>query len=75
MSNLAVQIEQEVTQAMDKDELELPSLPEVALRIRDEISLVPSNYTKFSRVAGKVDYIDMVMVMVANRRKSSAGRR
>jgi HD-like signal output (HDOD) protein len=36
MANLAVQIEQEVTQAMDRDELELPSLPEVALRILDE---------------------------------------
>jgi len=62
MSNLAVRIEQEVTQAMDKDELELPSLPEVALRIRDEISLVPSNYTEFSTVAGKVDCINVVMV-------------
>lgn len=36
MSNLAATIEQEVTAAVAKDELELPTLPEVALRIRDE---------------------------------------
>ncbi len=36
MSNLAATIEQEVTNAVAKDELELPALPEVALRIRDE---------------------------------------
>lgn len=36
MSNLAATIEQEVTSAVKNDELELPTLPEVALRIRDE---------------------------------------
>ena len=36
MSNLATTIEQEVTAAVQADALELPTLPEVALRIRDE---------------------------------------
>ena len=36
MSDLAATIEQEVSAAVQKDELELPTLPEVALRIRDE---------------------------------------
>lgn len=35
MSNLAEKIKNEVTTAVDNDELELPTLPEVALRIRD----------------------------------------
>ncbi|MEZ5558342.1 MAG: HDOD domain-containing protein [Pseudomonadales bacterium] len=35
MSNLAAQVQAELTQAVQNDELDLPTLPEVALRIRD----------------------------------------
>ena len=38
MSNLAQTIERELAQAAEKDQLDLPTLPEVALRIRDTAS-------------------------------------
>ena len=54
MSNLAEQIQQEVTSAMDRDELELPSLPEVALRIRDEAENCLVSVARMAEPVGEV---------------------
>ena len=66
MSNLAVQIEQEVTQAMDKDELELPSLPEVALRIRDEAENENVSASSLAGVIGEDPGLAARIIRVAN---------
>ena len=66
MSNLAVQIEQEVTQAMDKDELELPSLPEVALRIRDEAENQNVSASSLANVIGEDAGLSARIIRVAN---------
>ena len=66
MANLAVQIEQEVTQAMDRDELELPSLPEVALRIRDEAENENVSAKSLSVVIGEDPGLAARIIRVAN---------
>jgi len=66
MANLAVQIEKEVTQAMDRDELELPSLPEVALRIRDEAENENVSAKSLSVVIGEDPGLAARIIRVAN---------
>lgn len=66
MSNLAVQIEQEVTAAVDKDELELPSLPEVALRIRDEAENASVSAQSLANVIGEDAGLSARMIRVVN---------
>lgn len=66
MANLAAQIEQEVTNAMDKDELELPSLPEVALRIRDEAENENVSASSLGNVIGEDAGLAARIIRVAN---------
>ena len=66
MSNLALQIQQEVSSAVDNDELELPSLPEVALRIREEAENKNVSAQSLAGVIGADPGLAARMIRVAN---------
>lgn len=66
MSNLALQIQQEVSSAVDNDELELPSLPEVALRIREEAENENVSAQSLAGVIGADPGLAARMIRVAN---------
>ncbi|MCB1685776.1 MAG: HDOD domain-containing protein [Pseudomonadales bacterium] len=66
MSNLATQIQQEVASAVDNDELELPSLPEVALRIREEAESRNVSAQSLAVVIGADPGLAVRMIRVAN---------
>ncbi|MFW6094424.1 MAG: HDOD domain-containing protein [Pseudomonadota bacterium] len=66
MSNLAEKIRHEVTCAIDNDELELPTLPEVALRIRDAAEDPEVSVQGLARVIAEDAGLSGRMIKVAN---------
>ena len=66
MSNLALTIEQDVNHAVESDELELPSLPEVALRIRDEAEDKNVTAQSLADVVGEDPGLAARMIRIAN---------
>ncbi len=66
MSNLAEKIKNEVTTAVDNDELELPTLPEVALRIRDAAEDADVSAQGLARVITEDAGLAGRMIKVAN---------
>ncbi len=66
MSNLAEKIKNEVTTAVDNDELELPTLPEVALRIRDAAEDADVSAQGLARVISEDAGLAGRMIKVAN---------
>lgn len=66
MSNLAAKIQDELTSAVDNDELELPTLPEVALRIRDAAEDPNVSANSLAKVISEDPGLAGRMVRVAN---------
>lgn len=66
MSNLAEMIRDELTQAVDNDELELPTLPEVALRIRDAAEDPNVSAQSLGKVIAEDPGLSGRMIKVAN---------
>jgi len=66
MSNLAENIRQELTEAVASDKLELPTLPEVALRIRDVAEREDVNAQKLGAVIAEDPGLAARMVRMAN---------
>ena len=66
MSQLAEQIQQDVSHAISKDELELPTLPEVALKIRDVAERPDVNAAGLSEVIGEDAGLAARLIKVAN---------
>ncbi len=66
MSNLAEKIQQELTSAVDADQLELPTLPEVALKIRDAAQDPDVSAPALARVIAEDPAIAVRMIKIAN---------
>lgn len=66
MSNLAEKIHEELASAVSNDELELPTLPEVALRIRDAAEHPNVSAQSLSRVIAEDPGLAGRMIKVAN---------
>ncbi len=66
MTNLAEKIQEELTQAVAADELELPTLPEVALRIRDAAQDPDVSAQALARVIAEDPAIALRMIKIAN---------
>jgi len=66
MANLAEKIQDELTCAVDNDELELPTLPEVALRIRDEGENPNVSAQSLAKVIAEDPGLSGRMIKVAN---------
>ena len=66
MAELAEQISNEITQALEADELELPTLPEVALRIRDEAQSENVSAVSLAKVIGEDPGLAAQLVKTAN---------
>jgi len=66
MSNLAENIQQELTEAVASDKLELPTLPEVALRIRDVAEREDVDAQKLAAVISEDPGLAARMVRMAN---------
>ena len=66
MAVLAEQISSEITQALEADELDLPTLPKVALRIRDEAQKETVSATSLARVIGEDPGFAAQLVKTAN---------
>ena len=66
MPNLAEKIHDELTSAVSNDELELPTLPEVALRIRDEAENPNVSALSLAKVIAEDPGLSGRMIKVAN---------
>jgi len=66
MSELAESITSEIQTALDKDQLELPSLPEVALRIREEAESENVSAISLSKVVSEDPGLTTQLVRTAN---------
>ncbi len=66
MSNLATQVRDELTSAVANDELELPSLPEVALRIRDAAQDQNVSLASLADVIAEDPGLSGQMIKIAN---------
>ena len=66
MSEVAESIVADIRSALDKDQLDLPSLPEVALRIRDEAESEHVSATSLSAVVSEDPGLATQLVRVAN---------
>ena len=66
MADLAETIQQEVTAAVGSDELQLPTLPEVALRIRDEAENENVSAQSLGAVLAEDPALAAQMVKIAN---------
>jgi HD-like signal output (HDOD) protein len=66
MAHLAEQISSEITQALEADELDLPTLPEVALRIRDEAEKDSVSAISLAKVIGADPGLAAQLVRTAN---------
>lgn len=66
MSDLAQDITAEISQALEADQLELPSLPEVALRIRDEAESENVSSASLAAVVSDDPALTTQLVKVAN---------
>jgi HD-like signal output (HDOD) protein len=63
---LVQQVKQDIIQALEKDELVLPTLPEVALQVRDVAEDVTSSITDLTTILGRDAALSARMVKVAN---------
>ncbi len=66
MAQIAEQISTDIRQALKADELDLPSLPEVALRIRDEAQSDTVSAISLSKVVAKDPGLAVQLVKTAN---------
>lgn len=66
MPNLAEKIQDELTSAVSNDELELPTLPEVALRIRDEAENPNVSAQSLAKMIAEDPGLSGRMIKVAN---------
>ncbi|MDY6827745.1 MAG: HDOD domain-containing protein [Pseudomonadota bacterium] len=66
MPNLADQVRQELTEAIESDQLVLPSLPEVAMAIRTEASDPNASAARLARVIGRDVALSARIIRVAN---------
>ena len=66
MPDLAETIQQEVTTAVNNDELQLPALPEVALRIRDEAENQSVSAQSLGQVLSADPALSARMIKIAN---------
>ncbi len=66
MSELAHEVASDIKLALDDDQLDLPSLPEVALEVRDVAESEHVSATKLSSVVGKDPALATQLVRVAN---------
>lgn len=66
MAELAEQISTDIRSALEADELDLPTLPEVALRIRDEAQRESVNAASLSKVVGEDPGLAAQLVKTAN---------
>jgi len=66
MSNLAHQVQDELTRAVSQDELDLPTLPEVALRIRDAAEDENISVQSLAAVISEDPSLTGQMIKVAN---------
>ncbi len=66
MSQIAEEITAEIQTALDKDQLELPSLPEVALRIREEAESEHVSAVSLSKVVSEDPGLTAQLVRTAN---------
>ena len=63
---LVKQIKQDIIQALEKDELVLPTLPEVALQVREVAEDVTSSITDLTTVLSRDAALSARMIKVAN---------
>jgi len=63
---LVKQVKQEIIQALENDELVLPTLPEVALQVRDVAEDVNSSISDLTTILGRDAALSARMVKVAN---------
>lgn len=67
MTNSVVQqVKQDIIQALENDDLTLPTLPEVALQVRDIAEDVTSSITDLTTVLGRDAALSARMIKVAN---------
>ncbi|MEQ8693337.1 MAG: HDOD domain-containing protein [Pseudomonadales bacterium] len=66
MSNITAEIEQHIKSALDEDDLDLPSLPEVALEIQDVADSDTVSAQSLSLVIGKDAGLAAQLVRIAN---------
>jgi len=66
MGQLAEQISTDIKKALQADELDLPTLPEVALRIRDEAQSDSVSATSLARVIAEDPGLAAQLVRTAN---------
>ena len=66
MSNLALTIERELSDAAEKDELDLPTLPEVALRIRETAGDRDVSVAKLAKVIAADPALSAQLIRIAN---------
>ncbi len=66
MSDLAQEITSEIQSALDKDQLDLPSLPEVALKIREEAESEHVSALSLSKVVSEDPGLTAQLVRTAN---------
>ncbi len=63
---LVKQIKQDITQALEKDELVLPTLPEVALQVREVAEDVTSSISDLTKILSRDAALSARMIKVAN---------
>ena len=66
MADLALSVANDISAALDNDELELPSLPEVALKIRDEAESENVSAVSLANVVGDDPGLAAQLVRIAN---------
>ena len=66
MSDVALQIKEDITNALANDRLDLPSLPEVALEIREEAESEDVSAISLGAVVGKDPSLATQLVRIAN---------
>lgn len=66
MADIAVSIEQDIKTALDDDQLELPSLPEVALRIREAAESELVSAISLAKEVGEDPALAAQLVRIAN---------
>ena len=64
--SLAKQVKQEIISALENDELVLPTLPEVALQVREVAEDVTSSITDLTNIIGRDAALSARMIKVAN---------
>ena len=63
---LVQQVKQEIIQAIESDDLVLPTLPEIALQVREVAENVTSSVSDLTRVLGRDAALSARMIKVAN---------